>query len=199
MNLKMLKMTIASLVLSVSGFANANLLLQADLSVENTITITATSATSLATVSGSDGIGAYLADFFDASFGSLSDILESGNLTSANNTSDGSPNLFTFSSDTGLNIFSFTDDADMTFTAGELAFSGQATWTLSAAHYASALNGAQGGNVYAPADDIGDLANAALIGTWEVIGATDVPEPSTLAILGLGLMGLASRKFKKQS
>ena len=84
MNLKMLKMTIASLVLSVCGFANANLLLQADLSVENTITITATSATSLATVSGSDGIGAYLADFFDASFGSLSDILESGNLTSAN-------------------------------------------------------------------------------------------------------------------
>jgi hypothetical protein len=27
----------------------------------------------------------------------------------------------------------------------------------------------------------------------------DVPEPSTLAIFGLGLMGLASRRFKKQS
>jgi hypothetical protein len=29
--------------------------------------------------------------------------------------------------------------------------------------------------------------------------ATSVPEPSTLAIFGLGLMGLASRRFKKQS
>ena len=28
---------------------------------------------------------------------------------------------------------------------------------------------------------------------------TDVPEPSTLAIFALGIMGLASRKFKKQS
>jgi hypothetical protein len=30
-------------------------------------------------------------------------------------------------------------------------------------------------------------------------GATEVPEPSTLAIFALGLMGLASRRFKKQS
>ena len=27
----------------------------------------------------------------------------------------------------------------------------------------------------------------------------DVPEPSTLAVFALGLMGLASRKFKKQA
>jgi hypothetical protein len=32
-----------------------------------------------------------------------------------------------------------------------------------------------------------------------VVGTTDVPEPSTLAIFTLGLMGLASRRFKKKS
>lgn len=30
-------------------------------------------------------------------------------------------------------------------------------------------------------------------------GVTEVPEPSTLAVFALGLMGLASRKFKKQA
>jgi len=29
--------------------------------------------------------------------------------------------------------------------------------------------------------------------------ATNVPEPSTLAIFALGMIGLASRRFKKQS
>jgi hypothetical protein len=31
------------------------------------------------------------------------------------------------------------------------------------------------------------------------VDATDVPEPSTLAIFALGMVGLASRRFKKQS
>jgi hypothetical protein len=30
------------------------------------------------------------------------------------------------------------------------------------------------------------------------VDAAEVPEPSTLAIFALGLMGLASRRFKKQ-
>ena len=38
------------------------------------------------------------------------------------------------------------------------------------------------------------------VGLAEVhFGKTAVPEPSTLAILGLGLLGLASRRFKKQA
>jgi hypothetical protein len=42
---------------------------------------------------------------------------------------------------------------------------------------------------------------AANISTWldTPIATTDVPEPSTLAIFALGMIGLASRRFKKQS
>jgi len=35
-------------------------------------------------------------------------------------------------------------------------------------------------------------------GVWSEVRATDVPEPSTLTVFALGLMGLASRKFKKE-
>jgi hypothetical protein len=37
------------------------------------------------------------------------------------------------------------------------------------------------------------------LSTWIVRNTTEVPEPSTLAIFALSLMGLASRKFKKQA
>lgn len=36
-------------------------------------------------------------------------------------------------------------------------------------------------------------------GSGATLSATDVPEPSTLAIFALGMMGLASRKFKKKA
>lgn len=43
-------------------------------------------------------------------------------------------------------------------------------------------------------------SNANHVGSWLVRDAVvDVPEPSTLAIFALGLIGLASRRFKKQS
>jgi hypothetical protein len=194
MNLKMLKMVVAGVTLSVSSFANAVLVLQADLSVENTITIIATSGTSSLTVSGSTVKGFYLNDFFDSDMSFA--LRGNGDLTSANNTNDNSP-IF-YSVDNGLNLYDFTD-TDMAFTLEEIAFSGQASVAVSAASYASALAGAQGGSVFAPADTNDDVADANLIGTWEVTNAEEVPEPSTLAILGLGLLGLASRRFKKKS
>ncbi len=41
-------------------------------------------------------------------------------------------------------------------------------------------------------------ANAIRTPVW-MVKKVDVPEPSTLAIFALGLMGLASRRFKKQA
>jgi len=47
----------------------------------------------------------------------------------------------------------------------------------------------------------GEYALTLITSDGSIIGrtATDVPEPSTLAIFALGMIGLASRRFKKQS
>ncbi|GAA6183153.1 PEP-CTERM sorting domain-containing protein [Aliiglaciecola sp. NS0011-25] len=199
---KIFQIIAASIVLSVSSFASAALILQVDLSVENTITINALAENSSATVSGADTTGFYFDNFFaNGSVNALGHSLISGDLTSALNTSDGTPSLFRhFSSDPGLNVFSYTDDAQSIFTLGELAFTGQASWTVSAGAYADALNGALSGDVYFAADDFGDLPGAQILGTWEAIVDQvpgQVPEPSTFAIIALGLLGFTVRKFKK--
>jgi hypothetical protein len=64
MKIKMIKATIAGLMLSVTSVASAGLILKVDLSIENTITIISTSETSLITMSGHYNDGFYLADFF---------------------------------------------------------------------------------------------------------------------------------------
>lgn len=47
-------------------------------------------------------------------------------------------------------------------------------------------------------DDRGAYDGHSSLGAWATY-TVDVPEPSTLVIFALGLMGLASRRFKKQS
>lgn len=198
MKFKFIKAALAGLVLSASGLANSAVVLLVDLTVENQVTITATSGASLATSSGSDNTGFSLLGFFDASSPAAFETLLSGNLTSANNTSDNAPEIFSTNSPfTGLNIWNFTADPLMTFTTGLVAFSGQATWNIDALSYASALNGALSGNVLAPFDGGVTNANPELIGTWEVVSAKEVSAPSIFAIFALGVFGLAARRSKK--
>ncbi len=187
---RLLVLLTATAVFSMS--ANAATILSVDLSVLNQVTISTTSGTSSVTASGFDSTGFLLASIFDGVFaGTLGDTLISGDLTSAENTSDGTPDLFVFSGNAGLNVWSYTDDATGEFVAGSLAFSGSATWDISADSYASLLAGALSGDVYFPADDDGDLATAMVIGQWE--RATPVPVPAAVwlmmsALGGLGLM-----------
>ena len=174
-----MKKTAIIAIAGLATVASADVLLNVDLSVANTITITATGGLSAADVSGSDGIGVLLENFFnDASFTSA-DTFVSGDLTAANDSSDGTPDLFSSSTSFGLNFWSWTNDSPSTFTAGALAFSGSATWSIDAANYTAMLAGNLSGDIGAYADTDDD--SSTIIGTWNV-----VPAPSAMALLGLG-------------
>lgn len=173
--------------------ASADHELTVDLSVPNQVTISATDGVALATVSGSDGTGVYLADFYttpQTTF--LNETLVSGDLTNFLNPSDDSPNLFRngASDERGLNIFSFSSDDTVDFVAGTQAFIGSATFALEADDYADMLAGNSAGDIYFPADDDGDLGTATIIGAYTVV----VPEPASLSLLGLGGLTLLRRR-----
>ena len=121
-------------------------------------------------------------------------------------------------SGTGLSANIGTDSFDIVvdWTGGEWGnmFSGFGTSSATGTIFMPTVtNGAPGpyvgavnNNVGIWGFDINHIANSQdrisiLDGTLNDLGVTvaEVPEPSTLAILALGLMGLASRKFKKQA
>jgi PEP-CTERM motif len=161
--------------------ASADVLLEVDLTVLDTITITATGGLSAASAKGSDFTGFYLSGLFGTSTGAFTSTLVSGDISNAENPADTTPLLFRFEdTDPGLNVWSFSSDTIVTFTDGSLAFTGAATWSLSAEGYADLLAGSTSGDIYFAADDISDLPEASLLGTYRV-----VPAPSSLILLGL--------------
>jgi hypothetical protein len=166
-------------------------LLTLDLSVPNTVTITATAGLSGATVSGSDNVGVYLQGFFTSISGVFS-TPDSGTstFTSVGAPVDPNPSLYRDdSSDMGLNIYNWSPSPTVGFTAGTRAFTGTAVFNLSPAQYAAFLAGTTSGNLYFPADSADDLSSAALIGTWRV-----VPTPGAAVLLGLGGLTIAGRR-----
>ena len=184
-------------VLMVSA-AQAAVVLQIDLSTVNQVTISATTGLSLASVSGDDVDGVYLIDFFGNRVFSTSGStrLAGANLVYFNATSDGSPSLYRGDSlDPGLNIFSMDNDTPdpASFTSGVQAFKGSATWSLTAQQYAAFLQAPTSGDIYAFADTIDDLnGGPQLIGQYAA-----VPEPTSMAIFGLGALGMAYRARRK--
>ena len=183
-------------VLAVAGTASATeiqKLLVVDLSVPNQITVSATDGNSAVDVSGSDGIGFYLADFYAGDGAALIETLVGGDLTSFLNTSDGTPNIFRGGggTDPGLNIWSYTDDATSDFLAGTQAFSGSATWTLSDDMYADMIAlGERSGEVYFVADTVDDLPDAFVLGEYNVI----IPTPGAAGLLGLAGLAAVRRR-----
>lgn len=180
----------AAAVLALSGAAMADVLLIVDLTVPNQITINSTSGLSAIDATASNFLGVYLENTFGAN-GAVGATLVSGDLTSFNNPSDNSPSLFRggAGADPGLNIWSYSTDATTSFTAGVQAFTGSATWTLTAAAYDAFVGGASSGNIYANADNIGGLPGNGIIGTWALI-----PTPGTVGLLGLAGVAAVRRR-----
>ena len=187
-------------VLMVST-AQAAVVLQLDLSTVNQVTISATTGLSLASVSGNDGRGVYLKDFF-APEGSEFDI-EAGlgaSLVYFNATSNESPYIYREINDPGLNIYEMDNGTQdpASFTSGVQAFKGSATWSLTAQQYAVFLQAPTSGDIYAFADTIDDLnGGPQLIGQYSFVSSAAVPEPTSMAIFGLGALGMAYRARRK--
>ncbi|MEM7808447.1 MAG: PEP-CTERM sorting domain-containing protein [Planctomycetota bacterium] len=178
---------------SVASAQNLEVLLEVDLTVPNTVTITATDGLSAIDASGSDTTGVYLEGIFGGfAGGPFPSTPIAGELTSANNPTDGGALIFrdTTPLDAGLNIFGFTADFPATFTAGEIAFTDFGTWTIDPDDFADFAGGALSGNIYFPADDFTDIAGLAPLGLYTVI----VPEPTTAGLLGVVSLGLLRRR-----
>lgn len=180
--------TAAVLVAAASTAANAAELLLVDLTVPNQVTVSATSGNSSTTVSGSDFSGILLSGFYNGNqTAALGTPVGVGNLVPAAQASDLSPSMFRGTNDPGLNIWDMSTVTTVSFTAGSLAFTGSATWTLSAAQYADMLGGNLTGTVLFPADTTGDPGVS--IGEWRVI-----PTPGAASLLGVGLFAAARRR-----
>ncbi|MFK7884330.1 MAG: hypothetical protein AB8F26_09150 [Phycisphaerales bacterium] len=184
----------ASFAVITTGAQAQNELLIVDLSVADTITITAGSGVSAADSVGSNFTGVLLENFFDGPLGvTLASTLVSGDLNTVadGGASDGSPSLFGLAGNAGLNIWSFSFGTP-SFVAGTAGFSGSGTWTTDSATYNSVFAlGARTGDIYNPADTDDDIAGADLIGTYSVV----VPSPAAFSLMGLGLgLGAARRR-----
>ena len=174
MKFKFLKMAFAGLVLGVSGFANAGLILEV-LRVDD----------STAHITGSGSID--VADVFNAII-----------LGGANSTGDAGVDIFTGDLSLGhtdINyVFTLFGTKDFLInlsshvTFGDM-ISGFMVATLDVETWA-----AIGSTGFVTNDD------STILGSYTIVEPfSSVPEPSSLAIFALGLMGLASRRFKKKS
>lgn len=174
-------------------------LLVIDLSVENHVTITATTGASAVSASGNTSTGIYLEDFFASADAQAvsGTIVGAATLTATSVPTDGSPSIFRFATDPGLNIWGYSATSTTTFTEGAQAFSGEATWSISPLIYAAMLTAPNDGNIYFPADDISDISSGAMVlGTYSVVRPAGDSCDWTVTVFGSGFGDEVSWQFR---
>jgi hypothetical protein len=185
MNVKMLKAALAGLVLSVSGFANANLIVGDFYTDENNLNLQWEYVGSFDLAAGPRWFGSTPYNGIEAAafnFGALS--ANEAYALSSNKIAD-----YNDIRDFLVNHYAWYDSYGSRFGISEFG--------------ESVVANQAGGTTYDARLDI-----SAYVKDRGVLGqnynhvfkavTTSVPEPSTLAIFALGIMGLASRRFKKQ-
>jgi len=177
----------AASVLALTGAASADVLLIVDLTVPNQVTINATNGLSAISAASSAFNGVLLADFYNGP-STLGVAGGTGNLTSTDVASDGTPSLFSGATDPGLNLWSYSASSS-NFVAGQQAFSGSGTWILTPTLYAEMLAGNSSGNIYANIDSSANIPGNGIIGTWALI-----PTPGTAGLLGLAGLAAVRRR-----
>lgn len=80
-----------------------------------------------------------------------------------------------------LNVYSVNTSGYLGFQSGSQAFSGESVWDLSASQYDSFVNSFP--DVGATGSIILYNETGMVVGNWEVVGASAVPEPATYAVL----------------
>ncbi|WP_246028816.1 PEP-CTERM sorting domain-containing protein [Litorilituus sediminis] len=201
MNIKMLKAALTSLILSVSTIANAGLIqLDGMGSIKEWVDLESTAGEMPEFIWGNSDslnankIGLYI-ELADGRSGSLvySGVSGLWNSTFAN-----------LAPDIATGVFSSSPFLHFLFNTAKTLTYPQA---LPAAWSNATISGVTGNFDLSYYEQVGSNFRADIAG-WERATITtyssayspvDVPEPSTLAILSLGIMGLASRRFKKQS
>ena len=201
MNIKMLKATLAGLILSISSLANAGIIeLTWDTSLSDTDVVGTNIGDNVSLVFRFNSTTNDLSNlvlnknsFMDYSFHLddgrfvTFDLLESGYINS------GYENNSFFSFDAlgdlvGIESFYILDTSVVSNIVG-----------VNGTSQGMFNNGANcflcGGSQYF---GVNNVASGLSTSSWAVSQSQDVPEPSTLAIFALGMIGLASRRFKKQ-
>jgi hypothetical protein len=192
MNLKMLKAALTGLILSVSSFANAGLINFNDL----TATFYGNESTGASLLSNMNGN----TNFISYEFGGFLVTLNAPSATWGAHIGDAGPSgTFNWHTggDNGNSTFAtLTKIGGGMFNLVDFDYSADSNFTLDAAGYASS-NLTGNGTSIANLNNVTSVSFTASSGGFMLDNlnvVSSVPEPTTLAIFGLGLLGLASRR-----
>jgi len=212
MNIKTLKNTVAGLVLSISGFANASLIDFEDNAIASGTYTTQGDIVSSGFIFDSSSNHTHLANnsnlfsaFNDSTWFGIDNNVGTNVLSM--NTQDGS--VFSLNSFDIAEFFGIPNEVVVNvvgnyFGGGSIALQVTLDQIADGSGVINDFQSVSFDNSWVNLSSVTFSATAGTDDRWFaldniVVNAASVPEPSTLAIFALGMMGLVSRRFKKKS